>query len=153
MSDEIVAVTSIDDADLTPAVGVVLELDEADLAEGSLRMNNADNLQTRIGSRTSWIGPLLGGVGIGAALMYLFDPDRGRGRRARLSDQLTSKANRLGETVEGRARDLRNRTKGLLHDVGIISTSKQRSEESGDQPNRLQTENESTSPRLGDQLV
>lgn len=49
---------------------------------------------------------LLGGIGIGALLMYLFDPDRGRGRRSRLSDQLISKANEVGEVAGGRARHL-----------------------------------------------
>jgi hypothetical protein len=61
---------------------------------------------------------LLGGMAAGAALMYLFDPDRGRGRRARLSDQTASKLNRFGDRAGARARDLRNRAQGLMHEAG-----------------------------------
>ena len=60
---------------------------------------------------------LLSGLSIGALLMYLFDPDRGRARRAQLSDQLTSKVTHMEEAVEGRARDLGNRAKGVFHEV------------------------------------
>ncbi|HET6648263.1 MAG TPA: hypothetical protein VFH01_13130 [Pyrinomonadaceae bacterium] len=65
------------------------------------------------------ISLIIGSVGLGALLMYLFDPDRGRGRRSRLSDQVSSKATRLGRTAEGKARDLRNRAQGLMHTVGL----------------------------------
>lgn len=64
-------------------------------------------------------GLIAGSIGAGALLMYLFDPDRGRGRRARLSDQLTSKANRIGRAAGSKARDLRNRAQGLMHEVGL----------------------------------
>ena len=37
----------------------------------------------------------LGGLGFGAALMYMFDPDRGSRRRALLSDKIVSTANKL----------------------------------------------------------
>ncbi len=66
------------------------------------------------------IGLLLGGVGLGALLMYLFDPDRGRGRRARLGDQLSSEVNRLGEAAEAKARHLRNRAQGVMHEAGSL---------------------------------
>ncbi|HEX8651593.1 MAG TPA: hypothetical protein VF708_12195 [Pyrinomonadaceae bacterium] len=66
------------------------------------------------------LGLLLGGIGLGALLMYLFDPDRGRGRRARLNDQLTSKVNRLGEAAESKARHLRNRAQGVIHEARSI---------------------------------
>jgi gas vesicle protein len=64
------------------------------------------------------IGMLFGGIGIGALLMYLFDPDRGRGRRAKLNDQLTSKVNHLKEAAGSKARDLRNRAQGVIHETG-----------------------------------
>jgi hypothetical protein len=76
------------------------------------------------------IALLLGGIGLGALLMYLFDPDRGRGRRARLSDQLTSKVNRLGEAAQAKGRDLRNRAQGILHEAGSILPGGGSSEES-----------------------
>ena len=69
------------------------------------------------------ISLIIGSVGVGALLMYLFDPDRGRGRRARLSDQLTSKVNRLGRAGKSKAHDLRNRAHGVMHEVGLAGES------------------------------
>jgi len=66
------------------------------------------------------VGVLLGGMAAGAALMYLFDPDRGRGRRTRLSDQTASKLNRFGDRAGAKARDLRNRAQGLVHEAGSL---------------------------------
>ncbi|MGH9903875.1 MAG: hypothetical protein ACRD68_18860 [Pyrinomonadaceae bacterium] len=66
------------------------------------------------------VGLLLGGIGIGAAAMYLFDPERGRGRRSRLGDQLTSQCNRLSDATASKARDLRNRAQGVIHEAGSI---------------------------------
>ena len=57
------------------------------------------------------------GLMVGAGLMYLLDPDRGRRRRALLRDQFVHGANeaeRLGGTTASSARHLRNRTRGLL---------------------------------------
>ena len=73
-----------------------------------------------IAAAANSLGLLLGGIGIGALLMYLFDPDRGRGRRARLGDQLTSRVNRLSEAAESKARHLRNRAQGVLHEARSI---------------------------------
>ena len=84
-------------------------------------------IEERRGSDGQWTGGgvngialLVGGIGLGALLMYFFDPDRGRGRRARCSDQLTSTVNRLGESAGAKARHLRNRAKGLLHEAGSL---------------------------------
>jgi hypothetical protein len=89
--------------------------------EGSKEMQSETNFRSaNRATDTGWIGTFLCGIGTGAALMYLFDPDRGRGRRARLSDQLTSKVNRLGEAAESKARDLRNRAQGLIHEAGSL---------------------------------
>lgn len=57
------------------------------------------------------------GAGIGAGLMYLFDPDRGRQRRARLRDQATHIATDARRGLEAGNRDLRQRMRGLAHDV------------------------------------
>ncbi len=70
---------------------------------------------------------ILGGLGAGAALMYLFDPDRGNRRRALIADKANSFSRKTKRTVEGRANDLRNRTKGLLHEAR--SAFKHQSEE------------------------
>lgn len=55
----------------------------------------------------------LGGMAIGATLMYLLDPDQGRRRRALLRDQVISIATRVDDAVEAIARDLSNRAQGL----------------------------------------
>ena len=56
---------------------------------------------------------VLGGIGIGAAAMYLLDPDRGARRRAELRDQLVSTANTLGDAFDTTTRDLGNRARGM----------------------------------------
>jgi hypothetical protein len=60
---------------------------------------------------------ILGGLGIGAALMYLFDPEGGDRRRALLRDKATKFNRQTREAIEGKAKDISNRTKGLIHDV------------------------------------
>ena len=60
---------------------------------------------------------LLGGFGAGIALMYFLDPEQGTRRRALLRDQVT-KWTRIGrETAEGKAKDIRNRTMGVMHEA------------------------------------
>ncbi|MGH7564428.1 MAG: SRPBCC family protein, partial [Gemmatimonadota bacterium] len=60
--------------------------------------------------RASW----LGGLGLGAGLMYLLDPDRGRRRRALVRDRLSSRAGE-SETFLGKTgRDFSNRAQGFL---------------------------------------
>ncbi len=77
------------------------------------------------------VGMLLGGMAAGAALMYLFDPDRGRGRRARLSDQAASKINRFGDAACAQTRHLRNRAQGLMHEAGSLFRSREQTEGNG----------------------
>jgi len=55
------------------------------------------------------------GAALGAGVMYLLDPDKGRRRRALLGDKL-SKAGRTGrEQLARTARDATNRAKGLAY--------------------------------------
>src|SRR5215510_227962 len=56
---------------------------------------------------------LLGGIGLGAALMYLLDPDRGARRRALARDKAVHFGRVAGERLGARSRDLRNRARGL----------------------------------------
>jgi hypothetical protein len=56
---------------------------------------------------------LLGGIGIGAAAMYVLDPEGGRRRRALARDKAVSLANKTGRIVGGRSRDLANHAKGI----------------------------------------
>ena len=56
---------------------------------------------------------LLTGLGIGAALMYVLDPERGKRRRALVRDKAVSLANQTGRAVAKKSRDLSNRAKGM----------------------------------------
>ena len=60
---------------------------------------------------------VLTGVGVGAGLMYILDPDRGRRRRALARDKATSTWNRSEKYVGTMSRDLANRSRGLVHDA------------------------------------
>lgn len=55
--------------------------------------------------------------GVGAALMYFFDPVSGKRRRALLRDQLVHARHEIGDYAEGSAKDLRNRTQGAVAEV------------------------------------
>jgi osmotically-inducible protein OsmY len=62
----------------------------------------------------------LGGIGLGAGLMYLLDPDRGKRRRALIRDKCVHAVNSTGDAVGalgGRVRDLGNRSIGVLADA------------------------------------
>jgi uncharacterized membrane protein len=60
---------------------------------------------------------LLGGIGIGAAFMFLADPHRGRRRRARLKDKLAHGARRGEHAIEATSRDMAHRAQGLLSEL------------------------------------
>jgi BON domain len=57
---------------------------------------------------------LLYGIGIGAALMYILDPDRGGRRRALIRDKAVRASNKTQEFVGKMSRDLSNRAQGLV---------------------------------------
>jgi BON domain-containing protein len=57
---------------------------------------------------------LLAGIGLGAALAYLFDPEAGRRRRALARDKAVRSARLAGEALDATARDLGNRTTGVM---------------------------------------
>ncbi len=60
---------------------------------------------------------ILGSLGLGAGLMYLFDPDRGNKRRAMLRDKCAHTMRQAGDAVSsvgGAFRDLSNRSYGAL---------------------------------------
>ena len=55
-------------------------------------------------------------VGIGTAIVaYLFDRDRGKGRRAQLLDQTKSRVRRVAEAARQQAEYQSNRIEGLTH--------------------------------------
>jgi osmotically-inducible protein OsmY len=61
--------------------------------------------------KKTWTG--VGGLGVGAALMYLFDPERGNRRRALLRDKALHVAHSTGEKLDVKSRDAANRLLGL----------------------------------------
>lgn len=60
----------------------------------------------------------LGGVGVGALVMYFLDPTSGRRRRAVTKDRMQSAGRRTGAAIEGKARHLANRARGLAARAG-----------------------------------
>src|SRR5438105_3381310 len=68
---------------------------------------------------------LLGSIGLGAGLMYLFDPNSGRRRRAILSDKVTRLAHDAGDALSVAARDLNNRAHGIAARASTILTDQQ----------------------------
>ena len=60
---------------------------------------------------------ILAGLGAGAGLMYLLDPDRGNRRRALIRDKMVSLNRQTQEAVSGRVKDMGNRAKGMLHEA------------------------------------
>ena len=57
---------------------------------------------------------LVGGLGLGAGLMYLLDPDRGARRRAVIRDQFVHASHQARREFERTIHDLDNRTQGVL---------------------------------------
>lgn len=72
---------------------------------------------------------LVRGMAIGAGLMYLLDPDRGRRRRAMVRDQVVSSWHDLDDAVDTASRDLKNRARGVIAET----RSRIRGEEVDDQ--------------------
>src|ERR671923_1666750 len=54
------------------------------------------------------------GVGLGAGLMYIFDPDRGKRRRALVRDQLVHAGHLITRAIGITSRDLSHRAYGVL---------------------------------------
>jgi osmotically-inducible protein OsmY len=62
--------------------------------------------------RRGWL--LVGGIGLGVALIYVLDPEKGRRRRALARDKVRSASRRTGLYLDRLSRDARNRAVGLL---------------------------------------
>jgi hypothetical protein len=62
----------------------------------------------------------IGGAGLGAVLMYLFDPDRGRRRRKLLGDQIMHVVSQSDAVINTTARDLRNWARGMLAETRTV---------------------------------
>lgn len=67
--------------------------------------------------RETQLASLLAGLGIGAALMYLFDPARGRRRRAVARDKTASALDAAQRELRERAVDVGNRARGAAAEM------------------------------------
>jgi hypothetical protein len=67
--------------------------------------------------RAAWVS----GVGLGAGLMFLLDPDLGRTRRALIRDRLVWLLRAAGRRLEGPVRHLRNRAIGVAAGVRVLA--------------------------------
>ena len=56
---------------------------------------------------------VIGGVGLGASVMYLLDPERGRRRRAILRDGISARASDSERFLKKSGRDFGNRARGM----------------------------------------
>jgi hypothetical protein len=74
------------------------------------------------------LGILVGGLGLGAALMYVLDPERGKRRRAIVRDKALSGAHHAGDRIAAHSRDLSNRARGIAAEL----KSRTKSEETND---------------------
>jgi len=91
------------------------------------------------------LSTLLKTAGLGAGLMYFFDPDRGRQRRAWLEDKLKHMTNELIDGVDSTMRDLSNRIQGMTSE---FSSAIEGSSRQGD---RSRGNRSSQSQQRGDQ--
>lgn len=71
---------------------------------------------------TTTVAVALAAFGLGAAIMYVLDPDSGRRRRAIVRDKTISAANDAADAVQNTARDLHNRAQGTVAEMkGVLS--------------------------------
>lgn len=64
---------------------------------------------------------LLGGLGLGAALMYVLDPERGRRRRALVKDKAVKVTHKTGDALGAKSRDWKNRAAGVAAEVKSLA--------------------------------
>jgi len=65
---------------------------------------------------------VLSAIGLGASLMYFFDPDRGRRRRALLRDQTIGAGHRFEHFLSAACCDLQQRVQGTLWEATSLFT-------------------------------
>ncbi len=62
----------------------------------------------------------VGALAVGLGAMWLFDPSRGRGRRAWIAQKATRVLNETGEFMRATGRHLRNKAIGYTHEAGAM---------------------------------
>ena len=71
---------------------------------------------------------IIGGIGVGAGLMYLFDPDRGHRRQAQLRDKVNHGLHKTSDAIEKTARDVSNRAHGAVAELESLFASHDKSD-------------------------
>ncbi len=77
---------------------------------------------------------LIAGLGIGALLMYLFDPKGGGGRRALIRDKAVGLSNDIRDSVTAKTKDVTNRAKGFMHEAKAMIPESSNVAEHADRP-------------------
>lgn len=65
----------------------------------------------------------LGGLGLGAALMYVLDPERGKRRRGLFRDKALHLSRKASDRLDARSRDWRNRARGVAAELKTMGKS------------------------------
>jgi len=97
---------------------------DSDNGQQSSRIRKGGGSGRRDGGSLSTGLVILGGAGLGAALMYMLDSDKGRRRRALVRARLASASNKAGNVIGKRSRDLSNRTQGATAKAGMTPGSR-----------------------------
>ena len=63
---------------------------------------------------------MIGSLGAGAGLMYMFDPKRGKRRRAEVRNKVTHAWSKTNDVIDKTARDVTNRASGLAAEAGAL---------------------------------
>lgn len=63
---------------------------------------------------------IVSSLGVGAGLMYFFDPDRGKRRRAEIRNKARHVVNKTDEALGKTSRDLANRFNGIVAEAGSM---------------------------------
>jgi uncharacterized membrane protein len=79
-----------------------------------MRTLNSDTKESRPTRIATTAGEVGLGAAAGAAVEYLFDPDRGRSRRAKVRDKLASGTHRSRDGLETLTRDMAARSRGVV---------------------------------------
>lgn len=77
---------------------------------------------------------LAAGVGVGALIMYMLDPEQGRRRRAHARDQVTSFVTTAEKQIEAKARHYSNRARGVASRMRGTATDAIDAVREGNQP-------------------
>lgn len=63
---------------------------------------------------------MIGGFGLGTGLMYMFDPDRGKRRRANVRNKVRHAANKADDAIGKTSRDVANRFSGIVAEAESV---------------------------------